>query len=218
MKVCTDSCVLGSYADASRATRILDIGTGTGLLALMLAQRTTAAIDAVELDEAAATQAAENAAASPWAGRIRIFHADIKAFAGSVREQYDFIVCNPPFFSQHLRRSQAAQNLAMHGDGLRLDELADVVKQLLQPDGAFWCLLPPHESTLLEQHCRDNGLHKHHELRLFDYTGGKQIRAITAYSFSVNFAKSTDLYIKTAANGTYTEAFTQLMKPYYLHL
>ena len=218
MKVCTDSCVLGAWADASRATRILDIGTGTGLLALMLARRTTAAIDAVELDESAAAQAAENAASSPWAGRIRVVRADIKEFSDFLPKRYDLIICNPPFFSQHLRRPHAAQNLAMHGDGLRLDELAGVAKNLLQPNGAFWCLLPPYESTLLEQHCRDNGLYKCHELHLFDYIGGKQIRTIAAYSFSVNAVESTDLHIKTAANGSYTEAFTQLMKPYYLHL
>ncbi len=219
MKVCTDSCVLGAYADVSHATRILDIGTGTGLLALMLAQRTPAFIDAIEIDEAAARQAADNVANSPWPTQIRVIQNSILEFAKTCSVRYDFIICNPPFFSNHLKRKELAQNIAMHGSSLQLFDLAKVASELLQPKGKFVTLLPPYESGLLEDYCRETGLHKQKELRLYDYVGGQQIRTIAGFSFLKDTIwENSDLYIKTIADGEYTEDFVQLLKPYYLYL
>jgi tRNA1Val (adenine37-N6)-methyltransferase len=219
MKVCTDSCVLGAYANVSQATQILDIGTGTGLLALMLAQRTDAPIDAVEIDEVAARQAAENVARSPWPAQITVIQNSILEFAKSTSTRYDCIVCNPPFFSNHLKRKEAAQNVAMHGDSLQLPDLAQVAGELLQPDGKFITLLPPYENNLLAEQCLTHGLHAVEELHLFDYIGGKQIRTITGFAFAKDtILQTVNLYIKTAANGPYTDAFVELLKPYYLYL
>ncbi len=219
MKVCTDSCVLGAYADVSQATRILDIGTGTGLLALMLAQRTDAAIDAVEIDAGAAQQAQENVQNSLWPMQIRVIQNSILEFAKTSPASYDFIICNPPFFSNHLKRQQTAQNVAMHGNLLQLPDLAKVTSLLLQSNGKFVALLPPYEMGLLKDYCLQNGLHAYEELHLFDYTGGKQIRTIAGFSFQKDtISHTSNLYIKTAANGVYTDAFVALLKPYYLYL
>ena len=219
MKVCTDSCVLGAYADVRHATRILDIGTGTGLLALMLAQRTDARIDAVEIDKAAARQAAENAAQSPWASRIRVVENSILDFAQTHPAPYDCIVSNPPFFSNHLKRRDARQSAALHNDTLQLPDLIRVVQQLLTPQGRFIVMLPPHESTLLAGLCAETGLHKTEQLRLHDCVGGKLIRIIGGFGFSGDtILQASDLCIKDAGNQHYTDEFVRLLQPYYLHL
>src|SRR5687768_15546532 len=98
MKVCTDSCVLGAWADVEKAEQILDIGTGTGLLSLMVAQRSEANITAVEIDSAAAAQASENIAESPWKNRISLVHKSLQEFGNENQQQFDVIICNPPFF------------------------------------------------------------------------------------------------------------------------
>ena len=116
MKVSTDACLLGAVADLTGATRLLDIGTGTGLLALMAAQRhATVEIVAVEIDAAAATQAAANAAASPWAGRIEVRAMSLDDFAATQPAFFGHIICNPPFFRQSLRSPDAARSTAQIG-------------------------------------------------------------------------------------------------------
>ena len=139
MKVSTDACLLGAAADLTGATRLLDIGTGTGLLALMAAQRhPTVEIEAVEIDAAAAAQAAANAAASPWAGRIRVSGMSLADYAATpARPPFSHIICNPPFFRQSLRSPDAARTTARHeaADTLSFEALAAFAAQFLLPSG-----------------------------------------------------------------------------------
>ena len=125
MKVTTDGCLFGAWAasliQSINPQQILDIGTGTGLLSLMLAQQTTATIDAVEIDEAAAVQANQNVASSKWKKQITIHQTNILNYSKNI--QYDFIVTNPPFFVNDLRSNDAKRNLAMHSSHLSLIEL-----------------------------------------------------------------------------------------------
>ncbi len=219
MKVCTDSCVLGAYVDVSQATRLLDIGTGTGLLSLMAAQRTSAPIDAIEIETAAAQQAIQNIAASPWATQITVIKEDVLQWTKTTTARYDCILSNPPFFSNHLKRSHANQNIALHGESLQLTGLAQVVSQLLLPNGTFTVLLPPYENDLLKEICQTYGLYPTTELQVLDYTGGKLIRTIRQFaSQTTNKPVVDQLTIKTSAHGTYTDKFAALLNPYYLYL
>jgi tRNA1Val (adenine37-N6)-methyltransferase len=151
MKVTTDACVLGAVADADTGpTRVLDIGTGTGLLALMLAQRNPLArVDAVELDPNAATQAAENVADSPFADRITVWPGAIQTFQPGAGRVYDRIVTNPPFYTNSLRSPDASVSRALHNDDLPTTDLLLAADRLLAPDGQWWVLLPPPEMTRL---------------------------------------------------------------------
>ncbi len=143
MKVCTDACILGASTDVININRILDIGTGTGLLALMLAQRTDAKIDAVEIDESAYNQAFINISESRFSNKVRVHQQRIQDFTAG--ENYDLIISNPPFYQQSLKSPDAQTNKALHAVTLTFDELIAAVKRLLKPDGRFVVLLPPFE-------------------------------------------------------------------------
>lgn len=217
MKVCTDACVLGAYADANGAVRILDVGTGTGLLALMVAQRNAEArIDAVEVDEGAHAQAVDNVNASPWAGRIRILRSRIQDYDPGCR--YDLVISNPPFYENHLKRPAAAQNVALHGEALSLRELAAAVHRLLGPAGRFVVLLPPYQAARLQELLAPLGLLPTDHLHLHDQPGTNPIRRISTYTTTPSdYCRETELFIR-GATGAYTDDFVQLLKPYYLYL
>ena len=160
MKVCTDACVFGAWAGSPEAARILDIGTGTGLLSLMAAQRNQVArIDAVEIDSAAAEQARENIANSPFAGRITVHQSPIQCF--EPRYLYDTILVNPPFFQSDLRSPDARVNQAHHAESLTFSELLTAVVRFLGVGGTWHVLLPPEESVTLAGMALERGWIKH---------------------------------------------------------
>lgn len=147
MKVCTDACLFGAWTAAIinefeiAPTNILDIGAGTGLLSLMLAQACSAQIDAIEMETGAATQAAANCKASPWKDRINVIPLALQAFKKN-EPLYDFIISNPPFYEQDLKSPNSNKNLAHHSEALTLKELIASIKQLLTQNGYFAVLLP----------------------------------------------------------------------------
>lgn len=152
MKVGTDALLLGAWCPVPARGLCLDIGTGSGLLALMLAQRTAGSavhIDAVELDPAAALQAQSNVAASPWPTRIRVLERDILTYPGStdhasaaIAGGYQLIVSNPPYFEQSLASADAKRQQARHTDSLSFADLLDVAARLAAPEAQFALVLP----------------------------------------------------------------------------
>ena len=143
MKVGTDAVLLGAWADITACKNILDIGTGTGIIALMLAQRCFANIDAIDIDTDAYSQAKENVAASPFAERINVIHASCSEYTGScAREKYDLIVSNPPYFINSLKCPDNKRSVARHTDSLSLFELIDDSCSLLSLSGRIALVLP----------------------------------------------------------------------------
>ncbi len=141
MKVSTDGVLFGAWVDVAGAGRVLDIGTGTGLLALIAAQRNTdAMIDAVEIDDAAAEQAAENAAGSPWADRVRVHRMDVRRMTSA--EPYDRIICNPPYYAGYSIARDERTGLAKHSGELLFTELIAAVDRLLSAEGRFAVIIP----------------------------------------------------------------------------
>ena len=135
MKVGTDGVLLGAWAGTESCNRILDIGTGTGLIALMLAQRSKAAIDAIDIEADACLQAQENAESSLFAGRINVFHSDLVDFAQASTHLYGLIVSNPPYFVDSLKCPNLQRNTARHTDTLTLEDLLQYSRKLLAPQG-----------------------------------------------------------------------------------
>jgi len=146
MKVTTDSCLFGAWIteevkrQKSKVKTILDIGTGTGLLSLMIAQKVNCSVTAIELDKDAFAQAAENINATLWKENIKIFHADIKDFAAPV--QYDIVISNPPFYENEWQSGNPKKNIAHHSHELLLEELPAIISDILKPNGKFYLLLP----------------------------------------------------------------------------
>jgi tRNA1Val (adenine37-N6)-methyltransferase len=141
MKVGTDGVLLGAWTNLINTTYILDIGTGTGVIALMLAQRAKQAIiDAVEIEQEAFEDATENIASSPWADRIRVHHHSIQDFNSTT--QFDLIVSNPPFFQNSFKPPDAKRGVARHTQHLTFPELLNTVKKFLAPSGKLSIILP----------------------------------------------------------------------------
>lgn len=141
MKVSTDGVLFGAWVDYDGAERILDIGTGTGVLALIAAQRNaTAMIDAVEIEEEAARQAAENIVASPWADRIRVHHLDVREMTRT--GPFGLIICNPPYYAGYSTAADERVGIAKHGEELLFTDLLRTVDHLLAPDGRFAVIIP----------------------------------------------------------------------------
>lgn len=141
LKVGTDGVLFGAWVHYAGARRVLDIGTGTGVLALIAAQRNaTAHVDAVEIDDASAEQAAENAAASPWADRVRVHRMDVRRM--NAGEPYDLIICNPPYYAGYSTSPDERIGLAKHSGELLFAELIDAVGRLLTSEGRLAVIIP----------------------------------------------------------------------------
>jgi tRNA1Val (adenine37-N6)-methyltransferase len=142
MKVCTDAVLFGAMAPLHPGDRVLDIGTGTGVLALMAAQRGAAKVTGVELTQEAYEEAHINFNLSPWADRIEAVHQDIQGFALTAGNQYDLIISNPPFFANHSKTTASLRNAARHTDLLSFPDLISSADKLLTKQGLFYVLIP----------------------------------------------------------------------------
>jgi tRNA1Val (adenine37-N6)-methyltransferase len=216
MKVCTDSCIFGASIKPLGSKNVLDIGTGTGLLSLMIAQRSEALIDAVEIDEAAALQAKENVKNSPWANRINVLHTSIQDFSKASTKKYDLIISNPPFYTNSLKSENEKINAAYHSTLLSMEELLEAVKHFLLPDGRFVVLLPAYEAELLREEAIEYQLYTSVIVKIKDNEQAKVLREITVFGYELDIPTVTEFVIKR--DEKYTEEFVELLKDYYLYL
>ncbi|MFZ1692390.1 MAG: methyltransferase [Flavobacteriales bacterium] len=215
MKVGTDGAVLGAWAKVEGAKRILDIGTGTGLLALMAAQRNAdARIDAVEIDEAAAEQAQENVHSSPWVDRIRVHWMDARRLSAS--EPFDRVICNPPYYPGEMSATAASASIAKHSAELKLDELVATVNRLLADDGRFAVIVPANRERDLCQATEDVGLLVVRRGPLH-YLEGRPFKRVLL-EFERRYCEvEHDPVTVEHAPGTYTEQYKTLLEPFMLH-
>ena len=220
-KVSTDACLLGAAADLAGATRVLDLGTGTGLLALMVAQRAPAAtVEAIEIDPAAAAQAARNAAASPWAARVRVRPLSLAAYAAALPPACSHILCNPPFFRRSLAPPDAARARARHaGAGsLTFEAIAAFAAKFLEPAGTLTVLLPPAEMAHFAEVARAAGLPPQARLVVRHRPGGRVTRVIGQFGRGAAGAVRESSLTIQDADGAYSAAFRALLAGFYLGL
>lgn len=229
MKVTTDACLFGSWVAQrisglkKESITILDMGTGTGLLSLMVAQQNkNCHIEAVEVEEMAASQANENVRASPWQDLITVKCEDIREY--KAENKFDIIISNPPFYENELKSNDSGKNLAHHGEGLQLREVPEILKKLLKKNGRFYLLLPFKRNEELKN------LFLAHRLVIEEMTFVRQsvkhnfFRIMVSGSLQEKGNKKgtsetslEELVIKDQKDD-YTPDFTRLLKDYYLYL
>lgn len=216
MKVGTDGVLLGAWASLCPADRILDIGTGTGLLALMAAQRNSSAqIDAVEINEAAAAQAGENIADSPWTDRITVYPQPIQEF--SPGKKYQHILCNPPFFVRSTPAPDKERNTARHCQELSHAELIRSVAALLETGGRFSLILPPGEAVLFRKEAATNGLYPAKMTGVRPNPGKPFKRILMEFTPFQTACLSDELTIEIVRH-QYTPEYIALTREFYLYL
>lgn len=216
MKVSTDACLLGAVTSTPAEGKILDIGTGTGILSLLLAQRCHCMIDAAELDEASFRQAASNVAHSKWNDRIHVVHTDIRLYHSLTK--YALIICNPPFYENHFKSPSSQKNKAKHAEHLSYQELLEAVKRNLSADGVFSVLLPANCAERFMKQAVTFELHPHKRFLISEDDKQPFKRHIILFSQHPSTTiTETALFIRDA-EGNYSSSFRHLMHPYYLYL
>ena len=217
MKVTTDACLFGAWV-SNEVESVLDIGTGTGLLTLMLAQNNPETkILAIEIDKDAAAQAANNINASLWKNRIEILEADVKAF--SFPEKFDLIISNPPFYEKELRSETDTKNIAHHSENLTLKELLNIIKSISNPGGNFFLLLPYKRNEEIKKLLKDHQLHISKMIFVRQSVKHDYFRIFLKGNLSLT-AKETEFDEMSIwdEQQQYTNEFAELLNDYYLHL
>jgi tRNA1Val (adenine37-N6)-methyltransferase len=217
MKIGTDGVLLGAWCDVNNANSILDIGTGTGLIALMLAQRSNAElIDAVEIEPEAYEQAVENFEESPWGDRLFCYHSDIQEFAEEIEDKYDLIVSNPPYFQSDQQISGKRQ-LARQTVSLRYTELILACSKLLSPNGLSSFIIPFKEEEIFLKIALEQGLFPSRLTRVKGTVTAPTKRSLISLSFIETVVQIEELILEKERH-QYTDTYKEMVKDFYLHV
>ena len=220
MKVGTDGVLLGAWCPIEdNLNSILDIGTGTGLIALMLAQRTTAQqIDALEIDENAYEQATENFENSHWNDRLYCFHAGLDEFVDDPEDEYDLIVSNPPFYSEDVKTDDEQRNLARFQDALPFEELVAAADLLLSENGIFAVIIPYKEEERFIDLCADVELFPVKMTRVKGSHSTPIVRSLLAFKrFELTTLTANELVVEINRH-EYTDDYINLTREFYLKM
>jgi len=219
MMVGTDGVLLGAWADTTGATKVLDIGTGTGLIALMLAQRLPKAeIHAVEISKEATALAEKNIATSPWKKRMKVFNMPVQEFAKFTDHQYDLIISNPPFFSGGTFSKSADKTVARHTVRLPNGDLLNAVRRVLSKSGRFVVILPYLEGLRFEEMARQYHFYLTKKVEVLPNAGKPVERLLLEFAYEEAETVEETLVIETDVRHKYTEEYTALTKDFYLKM
>lgn len=218
MKVGTDAVLLGAWVFPNGSKQILDIGTGTGVVALMLAQKTEAHIDAIDIDKNAFNQASENVSESKFSNQISVIHSPLQQYCKEVNKKYNLIVTNPPYFEQSLKSSDEQRSYARHADVLPFEELIDGVIKLLDPKGKFCLILPTLEAEKFRALAQKRGLFLSKLLRVKSKVNkDTDKRHLMQFEFTPTEFSEKTIAIEQDERHQYTDDYKQLTRDYYLN-
>lgn len=219
MKIGTDGVLLGAWTPVNKQPHsILDLGAGTGVIALQLAQRTHAStIDAVEIDEAAYEQCSENFEGSPWADRLFCYHASVQEFASEIDETYDLIVSNPPFYSEDYKTEDPARDLARFTDALPFRHLIVCAAHLLSEQGVFAVVIPKKEESGFIEIAQQSGLFPSQICHVKGSTASEVKRSLLAFTREKITPIIEGLTIENGRHD-YTSAYKALVADFYLKM
>ena len=219
MKVGTDGVLLGAWCPIdNNPFSILDIGAGTGILSLILAQRSNAfQIDAIEIDEDAYEQCVENFESSPWGDRLFCFHAGLDEFMEEPEDEYDLIISNPPFYTEDYKTENEQRDLARFSDALPFEDLVEAANLLLSENGIFAVIIPFKEEEKFIALAKDFELHPFKITRVKGTPTTEIKRSLLAFSKTQKQTLIDELIIETARH-QYTEEYIDLTKDFYLKM
>jgi len=216
MKVGTDAMLLGSWVHSGKAASVLDIGTGSGVVALMIAQQSEATIDAIDIHKPSAREAELNFTRSPWAHRLKVYCTSLQDYAAAAGKTYDLIVSNPPYFSKSLKPSSPSRLLARHEKGLSLEELLDCSLRLMHPGSGLCVVLPVDVGRRFTLLAGRKGLYPLRRLQVRPVDSKPHHRVLTEYSFTRHPAiKEEELVIKGPAQG-YSDNYLSMTKNFHV--
>ncbi|MDO5987333.1 methyltransferase [Flavivirga amylovorans] len=219
MKIGTDSVLLGAWTSVKdNLFSILDIGTGTGILSLMLAQRSHAeVVDGIEIDDNAYEQCVDNFENSPWGDRLFCYHASLEEFAEEIDDKYDLIISNPPFYSEDYKTENTQRDLARFQDAMPFNHLIESVSKLLSEDGIFSVIIPFKEEEKLIHLASKFKLIPNKILHVKGTPTSEIKRSLIEFSFHESDKKVDNLIIETGRH-QYTQDYTNLTKDFYLKM
>lgn len=218
MKVGIDGVLLGAWADITNAQKILDIGTGTGLIALMIAQRCNAGIQGIDIEESAIIQALENIANSPWNKQINVQQISLQEYTESTTNKFDLIVSNPPYFVNSTKAPEESRNTARHTDTLTHQELIEQAMRLLAPTGKLCIILPVSEGLECISYGESKGLFCAKLVLIFPKPNVQAKRVLIEFSKKFVPKEISELRIESDIRHHYSPEFTALAKDFYLKL
>jgi tRNA1Val (adenine37-N6)-methyltransferase len=219
MKIGTDAVLLGSWVKTYGVRSVLDIGTGTGVIALMIAQKCAAEIDAIEIDHDSAEQARFNAAQSPWSERVHVQNISLQDFVKIHDGKYDLIVSNPPYFVDSLLSSEANRTAARHTVHLTFEELISCAVKLLSKEGKFNVILPVKEGEQFVDIALKHGLYLRRLMRVRSSPGKADKRWLMQFGFTKKEQISDSALVMESdpqLRHSYTQEYIELTKDYYL--
>lgn len=214
-RVGTDGVLLGAWSDIGEVQTVMDIGTGTGLLALMIAQRSDARITAVDIDDASFKQAGINFDASPWNDRLSLHHCPIQDFHQAL--DFDMVICNPPFFQDSKLPDDKYLTLSKHNTRLGLIELADLVPGLLNENGRFCTVFPVEEGEKISGLLEARGMYVHRSLKIRPTPGLDVKRLLLDFRFGRGRDPIVEeLVIELEKRHEYSKEYMDLTRDFYL--
>jgi tRNA1Val (adenine37-N6)-methyltransferase len=217
MKVSTDSVILGAWVAVENISRVLDVGTGNGLLSLMIAQRMgNCLIDAIEIDESAYQQALKNVHNSPWKERIELIHGSFQDFLSKNTRKYDLIICNPPYFRNSMKSSGKSRAIARHVDSLPWNNLISGSSGMLNKGGRLAVIIPSDGYDEFTKLAKEAGLHPMRLLKIFPNPAINFKRAAVEYSLSEAELKEEEITIEKGLRHDYSEEYKSLTAEFYL--
>ena len=218
MKVGTDAVILGSWVKTTDAKEILDIGAGTGVLSLMLAQKCNAHIISIEIDKDSFEQASENVSFSKWAKQIQVIHSSFQDYSNKEVKKFNLIISNPPYFIDSLKAKEDARTNARHNSLLPFEELIKGVVKLLDAKGKFCVILPIKEAGILRDLAEASGLHLSKLLRVRTKEGKEnEKRHLMQFEFNPQSFSESTIVIEKENRHDYTDEYKELTKDFYLH-